>query len=70
VTKKQLGKQRDIPKRWIYESLSPLRGTKAGTQNRAGTWRQELMQRLWRGAAYRLRPHGLLSLLSYRTQNH
>ena len=28
------------------------------------------MQRLWRGAAYLLAPHGLLSLLSYRTQDH
>jgi hypothetical protein len=32
--------------------------------NRAGTWRQELMQRPWRSAAYWLAPHGLLSLLS------
>ena len=28
------------------------------------------MQRPWRGAAYWLAPHGLLSLLSYRTQDH
>jgi hypothetical protein len=38
--------------------------------NRAGTWRQELMQRPWRGAAYWLAPHLLLNLLSYRTQDH
>ena len=31
---------------------------------------QELMQRPWKGAAYWLAHHGLLSLLSYRTQNH
>jgi hypothetical protein len=31
--------------------------------NRAGTWRQELMQRPQRGAAYWLAPHCLLSLL-------
>jgi hypothetical protein len=37
--------------------------------NRAGTWRQELMQRAWRGAAFWLAPHGLFSLLSYRTQD-
>ena len=28
------------------------------------------MQRLWRGAAYWLAPHGLLSFLSYRTQDY
>ena len=28
------------------------------------------MQRLWRGAAYWLAPHGLLGLLSYRTRDH
>ena len=28
------------------------------------------MQRPWRSAAYCLAPHGLLSLLSYRTQDH
>jgi hypothetical protein len=33
-------------------------------------WRQELIERLWRGAAYWLAyHHGLLCLLSYRTQN-
>jgi hypothetical protein len=30
----------------------------------------ELMQKPWRGAAYWLAPHDLLSLLSYRTQDH
>jgi hypothetical protein len=37
---------------------------------RAGTWRQELMQRPWRGAVYWLASPGLLSLLSYRTQDY
>jgi hypothetical protein len=37
---------------------------------RPETWRQELMQRPWRGAAFWLAPHGLLSLLSYRIQDH
>jgi hypothetical protein len=35
--------------------------------NMAGTWRQEPMQSPWKGAAYCLVPHDLLSLLSYRT---
>ena len=30
-----------------------------------GTRRQELMQRLWRGAAYWMAPHALHSLISY-----
>lgn len=30
---------------------------------RAGTWRQEVIQRPWRSDAYRFVPHGLLSLL-------
>ena len=36
----------------------------------AGTWRQALMQRPWRDAAYWLVLHGLLSLLSYRIQDY
>jgi hypothetical protein len=35
--------------------------------NRAGTWREELMQRPWRHAAYWLVLQGSLSLLCYRT---
>jgi hypothetical protein len=36
---------------------------------RAGTWKQELVQRPWRAVAYWLAHHGLLSLLSYRAQD-
>jgi hypothetical protein len=36
----------------------------------AGSWRQELMQKPWRGAAYWLGFLGLLSLLSCRTQDY
>ena len=35
-----------------------------------GSWRQELTQKLWQGAAYLPAPLGLLSLLSYRAQDH
>lgn len=35
----------------------------------ARTWRQEMMQKPWRDAAYWLAPCALLSLLSYTTQN-
>jgi hypothetical protein len=40
-----------------------------GGQDR-NSWRQELMQRPWRDAAYWLAPRGLSSLLSYRAQDH
>jgi hypothetical protein len=36
------------------------------TLHRAGTWRQELMQRPWKGAPCWAIPHGLLRLLFYR----
>jgi len=47
-----------------------LKETQDRNSHRTGTWRQELMQRPWRVAAYWLAPHGLPSLLSYRTQNY
>jgi hypothetical protein len=37
---------------------------------RARIWRQELMQKPPRAAAYWFALHGLLSLLPYRTQDH
>ena len=46
------------------------KGSQDRSSNRAGTWRQELMQRLWKDGDYWLASHGLYSLLSYRTQDH
>jgi hypothetical protein len=46
-------------------SLSITEGSQNRNCNRAGTWRQELMQKPWRGAAYWLVPHGLLNLLIF-----
>jgi hypothetical protein len=37
--------------------------------NKTGTWRQKLMQRPWKSSVYCLVPRGLLSLISYRTQD-
>ena len=51
------------------ESWTP-EGNQGRGSKQVGTWRQELMQRPWKGAAYWLAPHGFLSLLSYRSQDH
>lgn len=37
---------------------------KSGQEIKARTWRQEVMQKSWRNAAYRFAHHSLLSLLS------
>jgi hypothetical protein len=56
---------------WLMlQSLLIIKGSQNRNSGRAGSWRQELMQKPWRGAAYWLPPHALLSLLSYRTQDH
>jgi hypothetical protein len=39
-------------------------------RNMAEVWRQELVHRPWRSAACQLASPSLLSLLSYRTQDH
>ena len=56
----------------VYTStaLFITEGSQGRNSSRVGTWRQELMQRPWRDAAYWLAHHGLLSQLSYRTQIH
>jgi hypothetical protein len=51
-------------------SLLITEGSQDRNSSMAGTWRQELMQRPRRDAAYWLAHHDLLSLLSYRTQDH
>ena len=55
---------------WLVLSLFIIEGSQDRNSNRAGTWRQELMQRPWSSAAHWLAPHGLIRLLSYRTQDH
>ena len=37
---------------YISTSLFITKGSQGRNSSRAGTWRQELMQRPWRGAAY------------------
>jgi hypothetical protein len=53
--------------------ISQLRANHPGKSEqelKAGAWRQELKQRPWGDAANWLAPRGLLSLLSYSTQDH
>ena len=58
----------DIPRGGIESGKGE--GSEGRNSNRAGTWRQELMQRPWMSAAYWFDFHGLLSLFCYRTQDH
>jgi hypothetical protein len=37
---------------YTFISLVIIKGYQDRNSNRAGTWRQELIQRPWRGAAY------------------
>jgi hypothetical protein len=73
VIKYQHQKQVKEKRVCLAYDVTPL-FTVEGSQDRnphgAGAWRQEMMQRPQKFAAYWLAPHGLLSLLSYRTQNH
>jgi hypothetical protein len=50
---------------WLFIT----KGSQDRNSNRAGTWRQALMHRPWRSTAYWLASCGLLSLLSYGTQD-
>jgi hypothetical protein len=54
---------------YTSRSQSITEGSQGRKSNRAGTCEQELMQRPQMDAAYWLAPHGLLSLLPYRTED-
>jgi hypothetical protein len=60
MTKKQFGEER------VYSAYTSTLLFTKGSQDRVGTWRQELMQRPWRDVTYWLASPGLLSVLSYR----
>jgi hypothetical protein len=68
MTKKQVGEER-VYSVYTFTLLFITKGSQDRNSHRAGTWRQELMQRPWRVllTGFLL---GLLSLLSYRTQDH
>jgi hypothetical protein len=62
--------QSNLRRKGLIQLPLPHYGSSA-KEIRTGTpMRQELMQRPWRGAAYSLALHGLLSLLSYRLLDH
>jgi hypothetical protein len=66
MIKKQVGEER-VYSAYIYMLLFITKGSQDWDSHKAGTWRQEPMQRSWRDAASWLASPGLLSLLSYRT---
>jgi hypothetical protein len=66
LTKKQVGEE----EKGLLSLHFHIKESQDENSSRAGTWRQELMQSPWRSTAYWLAHQGLLSLLSYRTQNH
>jgi hypothetical protein len=51
----------------VLYNMFIIKSSVGKTLSMAGSWRQELMQRLWRDAVNWLAPCGLLRWLSYRT---
>jgi hypothetical protein len=66
---KQIGEER-VYVAYASISLFITKGSQDWSSSRAGNWKQELMQRSCRDAAYWLISHGSLSLLSYRTRDY
>jgi hypothetical protein len=64
MTKKQVGEER-VYSAFTFTLLFITKGSEELTQGR----KQELMQRPWKYVTYWLASPGLLSLLSYRTQD-
>ena len=62
MTKKQVGEEM-VYLAYTSTSLFITEGSQDRNSSRAGTWRQELLQRLWRDAAYWLVHYGLLVFL-------
>ena len=56
MTKKQVGEER-VYSAYTSISLLIIEGSQDRNSNRAGSWRQELMQRPWKDAAYWIVPY-------------
>ena len=69
MTKKQVREER-VYSAYTFILLFITKGSQDRNSHTAGTWRWELIQRLWRSAACWIASPGLLSLLSYRTQDY
>jgi len=69
MTKEQVSEEK-VYSAYTSTLLLISKGSWDRNSNRTGSWRQELRHWLWSDTAYCLAPHVLLSLLSYRTQNH
>jgi hypothetical protein len=69
ITNKQIVEER-IYSAYISTLLFITKGGQNWNSHWAGTWRQKLMQRSWKGVTYWLASLGLLSLVSYRTQDY
>ena len=67
MTKKQVGEERFYSAYTFHTAVHHQR--KSGLELKQVS-KQELMQRPWRDVAYWLASSGLLSLLSYRTQDY
>jgi hypothetical protein len=67
MTKKQVGEERIYSAYTFHIAVHHQR--KSGLELKQGR-KQELMQRPWRDVSYWLASSGLLSLLSYRTQDY
>jgi len=57
---KQLGEERAYFAQGSKEKEF-IKSGEGRTSNRAGLWRQELMQKSWRGTAYWLAPHDFIA---------
>jgi hypothetical protein len=66
--KKQVGEER-VYLAYTSMMLFIIEGSKDRNSKKAGTWKQELMQRP-RSAAYWLAPHSWLSLPFYKSQDY
>jgi hypothetical protein len=69
MTKQKVGEER-VYSAYTFTLLFTIKGSQDWNSHRVETWRQELMQRPWRDVTYWLASPGLLSLLSFRTQDY